>query len=169
MQERCAGCCDAHTEPLAGVSRSEPDSILPFDPPPRRDRPRNAAAVRIPPHDLAKTVVYAADNGFGIAVAPADELVDLPEVARLPGSMYMRLADEGEVAETFRDCELDAMPPFGQPCNVPVLLDAELAEREFIALAVGTHSDVVRMSMVDYRKLVRPLIGGFTLNHAHAG
>lgn len=128
-----------------------------------------AAAEHIPAHDLAKTVVYAADNGFGIAVVPADELVDLPEVARLLGSTCMRLADESELAEIFPDCELGAMPPFGQPYNMPVLLDAGLAEREFIAFAVGTHSDVIRMSMADYRKLVRPLVGGLTLNYAHVG
>ncbi len=127
-----------------------------------------AAAEHISPHDLAKTVVYAADNGFGIAVVPADELVNLPELGRLLGSTSMRLADEGELAEIFPDCELGAMPPFGQPHNMPVLLDAGLAGREFIAFAIGTHSDVVRMSMADYRKLVRPLTGSLTLNHVLA-
>lgn len=127
-----------------------------------------AAAEHIPPHDLAKTVVYAADNGFGIAVVPADELVDLPELARLLGSTYMRLADEGEMAELFPDCELGAMPPFGEPYSMPVLMDAGLAAREFIAFAIGTHSDVVRISVADYRMLVRPLIGSLTLKQVRA-
>ncbi len=124
-----------------------------------------AAAERVPPHDLAKAVVYAADNGFGIAVVPADELVDLPEVARLLGSTSMRLADEGELAEIFPDCELGAMPPFGQPYKMPVLLDTGLAAREFIAFAIATHSDVVRMSVADYMRLARPLVGALTLKH----
>jgi Ala-tRNA(Pro) deacylase len=124
-----------------------------------------AAAERIHPHDLAKTIVYAGDNGFGIAVVPGDELVDLPEVARLLGSTTMRLADEGELAEIFPDCELGAMPPFGEPYQMPVLLDAGLAGREFIAFAIGTHSDVVRMSVPDYLRHVRPLVGGLSLKH----
>ena len=123
-----------------------------------------AAAERIPPHDIAKTVVYAGDNGFGIAVVAADELVDLPEVGRLLGSSYMRLAEEGELARLFPDCELGAMPPFGQPYEMPVLLDTGIANREFIAFPIGTHSDVVRMSVADYRKLVRPLVGSLTLD-----
>jgi len=122
-----------------------------------------ASAERVPPHDLAKTVVYAGDNGFGLAVAAADEMLDLQELGRLLGSSHLRLADEDELAEIFPDCELGAMPPFGQPYEMPVLLDAGLASREFIAFAIGTHSDVIRMSMADYRKLVRPLIGSFTL------
>jgi len=123
-----------------------------------------AEAERIPPHDLAKTVVYAGVNGFGIAVVAADELVDLLEVGRLLGTSYMRLADEGELAELFPDCELGAMPPFGQPYEMPVLLDAGIAAKEFIAFAIGTHRDVVRISVVDYKKLVRPLIGSITVN-----
>jgi len=123
-----------------------------------------AVAERVPPHDLAKTVVYASDNGFGFAVVAADELVDLPEVGRLLGSSMIRLADERELAEIFPDCELGAMPPFGQPYEMPVLLDEGLAGRGFIAFAIGTHSDVVRMSVADYRKLVRPLIGSLTVD-----
>ena len=127
-----------------------------------------AAAERMSAHDFAKTVVYAADTGFGIAVIPGDKLVDLPEVARLLGATHMRLADKGELAEIFPDCELGAMPPLGQPHNMPVLLDAGLAAHEFVAFAIGTHSDVVRVSVADYRKLVRPLVGDLTLTHIHA-
>jgi Ala-tRNA(Pro) deacylase len=123
-----------------------------------------AEAERIPPHDLAKTVVYVGATGFGIAVVPADDLVDLLEVGRLLGISYIRLANEGELAEVFPDCELGAMPPFGQPYEMPVLLDEGIAAREFIAFAIGTHRDVVRMSFADYKKLVRPLIGSITIN-----
>lgn len=123
-----------------------------------------AEAECVPPHDLAKTVVYAGVNGFGIAVVAADELVDLTEVGRLLGSSYMRLANEGELAEIFPDCELGAMPPFGQPYEMPVLVDAEIAAKEFIAFAIGTHRDVVRMSFADYKRLARPLIGSITVN-----
>jgi Ala-tRNA(Pro) deacylase len=123
-----------------------------------------ADAERIPPHDLAKPVVYAGDNGFGIAVVAADEFIDLPEIARLLGSSTMRLAEEAELAEIFPGCELGAVPPFGQPYEMPVLLDTGIAHREFIAFPIGTHSDVVRMSVADYKKLVRPLVGSLTVN-----
>jgi Ala-tRNA(Pro) deacylase len=123
-----------------------------------------AAAECMPPHDLAKPVVYVGSTGFGIAVVPADELVDLLEVGRLLGISYIRLANEAELAELFPDCELGAMPPFGQPYEMPVLLDAEVAAQEFVAFAIGTHRDVVRMSGADYRKLVRPLIGSLSVS-----
>jgi Ala-tRNA(Pro) deacylase len=125
-----------------------------------------AEAERVPPRDLAKVVVYAGDTGFGIAVVAADELVDRLEVGKLLGLSYIRLANEGELAEIFADCELGAMPPFGQPYEMPVLLDAGLAAKEFIAFQIGTHRDVVRMSVADYKRLVRPLTGSITVDQS---
>lgn len=123
-----------------------------------------ADAERIPPQDLVKTVVYSGATGFGIAVVAANELVDLLEVGRLLGISYIRLANEGELAELFPDCELGAMPPFGQPYEMPVLLDAGIAAKEFMAFPIGTHRDVVRISVADYRKLVKPLVGPITVS-----
>ena len=70
-----------------------------------------AEAERIPPHDLAKPVVYPGDTGFGIAVVAADERIDLLEVARLRGISYIGLANEDKLAERFPDCEPGAEPP----------------------------------------------------------
>jgi len=122
-----------------------------------------ADAERMPAHDLAKPVVYFCETGFGMAVVPADEFVDLPEVARLLGLSYIRLANEGELAELFTDSELGAMPPFGHLYQMPVLLDGALAGREFIAFNLGTHRDVVRMSVEDYLNLVKPLVGSIVV------
>jgi Ala-tRNA(Pro) deacylase len=123
-----------------------------------------AEAERIPPHDLAKPVVYVGDTGFGIAVVAADEQVDLLEVARLRGISYIGLANEDELAERFPDCEPGAAPPFGQPYDMPVLVDSGIAAKEFIAFPIGTHRDVVRMSVADYKRLAKPLIGPITVN-----
>ena len=125
-----------------------------------------AAAERIPPRDLAKPVVYMGGAGFGMAVVAADELVDLPEVERLFGMTWIRLATEDELAELFPDCELGAMPPLGHLYQVPVLIDEGIAAREFIAFAIGTHRDVVRISVRDYKRLVKPLIASITLSRA---
>lgn len=134
--------------------------------PPAQTALETAEAERIPPHDLAKPVVYACDTGFGMAVVAADELVDLLEIGRLFGIGHIRLANESELAELFPDCELGAMPPFGQLYEMPVLLDAGIADKEFIAFTIGTHRDVVRMSVADFKKLVQPLTGSITANRS---
>jgi Ala-tRNA(Pro) deacylase len=116
-----------------------------------------ADAERVPAHEFAKTVVYATADGLGMVVVPADEFVDLSRVGRVIGQHYIRLATELEMADHFPGCELGAMPPFGEQCILPVVVDPALA-REFIAFTIGTHRDVVRMSFRDFELLARPVI-----------
>jgi len=63
----------------------------------------------------------------------------------------------------FPNCELGAMPPFGNMFHLPVLLDERLAEMEYIAFAAGTHRDLIRMSTTDFRRFVNPLIVAFSI------
>ena len=125
---------------------------------PRAQTARETAiAERVPAHEFAKTVVYYGDNGFGIAVVPADEFVNLARVARNLGLAYIRLASEVELAELFPDCELGAMPPFGDACEMPVIVDPTITA-DYIAFTIGTHRDVVRMSFADFERIARPKI-----------
>jgi Ala-tRNA(Pro) deacylase len=125
---------------------------------PRAQTARETANVeRVPAHEFAKTVVYYGDNGFGIAVVPADEFVNLARVASTLGLAYIRLANEVELSELFPDCELGAMPPFGDACEMPVIVDAAIAQT-YIAFTIGTHRDVVRMSFADFERIARPKI-----------
>ena len=123
-----------------------------------------ADAERMPAHELAKTVVYFGDTGYGMAVVPADDLVDLSEIANLLGLSFIRLASEIELRELFPDCELGAMAPFGTFHNLPVIVDRQLAQSEFIAFTAGTHRDVIRMAYADFRDLVKPLVGSFAIS-----
>ncbi len=123
---------------------------------------QTADAERMPAHEFAKTVVYFCETGFGMAVVPADRLVDLREIGYLLGVSYMRLASESEMAELFPDCKLGAMPPFGEVFNMPVLVDTSIAENKFVVFNIGTHRDAVRMRFEDYRRLMNPLIGSIT-------
>ena len=125
---------------------------------PRAETARETAdAERMPAHEFAKTVVYFSDRGFGIAVIAADQFVDLVKVCRFLGHSYIRLANEAELTKLFPDCELGAMPPFGDSYNLPVLVDAGIAG-EFIAFTLGTHRDIVRMSFADFRRLAKPQV-----------
>jgi len=115
-----------------------------------------ASAERMPAHEFAKTVVYYCDTGYGIAVVPADQFVDLTRVADVLRVPYVRLANEAELAVLFPDCELGAMPPFGD-AELPVLVDGAIAG-DFIAFTIGTHRDVVRMSFRDFERIAKPTV-----------
>jgi len=42
---------------------------------------QTAVAEKMPAHEFARAIVYFGDTGFGIAVVPADQFVDLAKVA----------------------------------------------------------------------------------------
>lgn len=118
---------------------------------------RDVAAVEnLRAHAMAKTVVYLGDNGFGMAVLPADALVDLQELRTLLGLTRLRLATEEELSELFPGCELGAMPPFGNLDSMPVFVESGLASEERIAFNAGTHRDVIYMAYKDFENLVKP-------------
>ena len=85
------------------------------------------------------------ERGFGIAVVPADESVDLPETGRILNLAYIRLANEQELSELFPDCELGAMPPINMRYQMPVIVDEALASSPYIAFTIGTRCDALRM------------------------
>lgn len=117
-----------------------------------------ASAEHVPPHKLAKTVVYFGDRGYGMAVVAADHFVDLEELRRSLELKQVRLASETELGTLFPESELGAMPPFGSLFGMPVCVDAELADEEFIVLNAGTHRDVIHLSFGDFQRLVHPML-----------
>ena len=122
-----------------------------------------ATAEHMPAHRLAKVVVYHGDIGYGMLVLPADDIVNFGDVLHLLGLREIRLATETELGELFPDCELGAMPPFGNLVDMPVLLDEMLVSSEYIAFNAGTHRDVIHMSFASFCGLVNPLIGSFAV------
>ncbi len=125
-----------------------------------------AFAEHLSPHKLAKTVVYAGAQGYGLAVLPADYLIDMQTLGRFLNDPSIRLATERELGELFPECELGAMPPFGNLFHLPVLIDTSVAEQEFIAFNAGTHRDVIHMHCGEFKRLVDPAIGQFAYEPA---
>jgi len=113
-----------------------------------------ASVENLPEHQVAKAVVFSGNEGYGMAVLPADYVVEMQELRAALGLKRVRLATEKELAELFPDCELGAMPPFGVLYELPTHLESSLADEEKIAFNAGTHRDVIYLRMADYKRLV---------------
>jgi Ala-tRNA(Pro) deacylase len=122
-----------------------------------------AFAEHISPHKLAKTVVYAGAQGYGLAVLPADCLIDMSTLGGFVNDPFIRLASERELAELFPECELGAMPPFGNLFHLPVIVDTSVAEQDFIAFNAGTHRDVIHMYYAEFKRLANPAVAQFAM------
>ena len=58
----------------------------------------------------------------------------------------------------FPDCDLGAMPPFGNLYGLDVYVADSLAEDEEIAFNAGSFTELVRMDYRDFERLVRPKV-----------
>ena len=121
-----------------------------------------AATEHVPGRMFAKTVIVTTDESDMCMLAlPAPYHVNPEKAAAALGVSEAHLADEERFAETFSDCEVGAMPPFGNLYGVPVYVDETLAEDETIVFRAGTHTDTMSVAYVDFDRLVEPTIADF--------
>lgn len=120
-----------------------------------------AAAQHTPGRKLAKVVLVDADGELVMLVLPASYRIDFPKAKALLEADKVRLAKEEEFAGTFTDCEVGAMPPFGNLYGLPVYVDSSLATAREIVFKVGSHTTSMRMSFEDYKRLVDPEVVDF--------
>jgi Ala-tRNA(Pro) deacylase len=120
-----------------------------------------AASAHIPGKELAKTVMVDLDGELAMAVVPASRRVDLARLKGATGAEHVELAKESQFADRFPECELGAMPPFGNLYDMKVFADVSLIEDEQIAFNAGTHSELVQLPYKAYADLVHPKTGRF--------
>ena len=116
-----------------------------------------AASAHIPGKDLAKTVIIKIDGKMAMAVLPASYKVSFENLKNALGGKDVRLAYEQEFVDKFPDCEVGAMPPFGNIYSMDVYVAEALAENEEIAFNACTHTELVKMRFNDFEKLVKPI------------
>lgn len=120
-----------------------------------------AASEHIPGRMLVKVVIAFADGRMVMLALPAPYRVDLRKATEALGAREVRLAREEEFADAFPDCEVGAMPPFGNLYGVPVYVDRSLEGNETIVFQAGTHTDTVSMAYTDFQRLVQPTLAQF--------
>ncbi len=125
-----------------------------------------AAALHVPGRELAKVVMIKVGDRFVMAVLPASWRVDLARLRAELGAPDARLATEAEFKGLFPDCDVGAMPPFGNLYGLGVYVDRTLTADESIAFNAGTHYEAVRMKYADFARLVQPKIADFAV-HLH--
>ena len=121
-----------------------------------------AASAHIPGKQLAKTVIVKLDGRPAMAVLPASDRVDFERLKATAGARTVALASEQEFQDLFPECEVGAMPPFGNLYGLEVWVAARLAEDEEIAFNAGSHMELIRMAYRDFARLVQPRVGPFS-------
>lgn len=115
----------------------------------------------VPGQEFAKSVVIKADDKFGLAVVPSIYRVNLHKLAQGIGARQADLANESEFTKLFPNCDLGAMPPFGQLYQMPVWVDVTLTKDKEIVFNAGSHTEAIKLSFADFKRLVKPQILDF--------
>ena len=120
-----------------------------------------AARMHISGFEFTKAVVVKLDGEFALVAVPAPLRINFKELAHVAGAKKARLANEQEFQQFFPDCELGAMPPFGNLYQLPTYADLEVTRNENMVINAGTHAEALRLRFSDFNRLARPRVGRF--------
>jgi Ala-tRNA(Pro) deacylase len=120
-----------------------------------------AQTLHTPEKKMAKVVIVKVQERFVMTVLPASWNVDLRRLRIVFTTHQVRLATEDELTVLFPDCELGAMPPFGNLYGLPVYVDQSLMEDEEIVFQTGTHSEAIRIRYWDFASFAFPVMEEF--------
>jgi Ala-tRNA(Pro) deacylase len=121
-----------------------------------------AAAQHVSGTHLAKVVMLIVDGGLVMGVVTGNQKVGLNTVKASLGAKEARLATEDEFTSRFPECEIGAMPPFGNLFGLPVVVDPALEKDEDIYFNAGNHAQTVRLRYKDFERLVMPRVARLT-------
>jgi Ala-tRNA(Pro) deacylase len=102
------------------------------------------------------------DDTMTMAVLPASYRVDFELLKSATGAHKVGLAAEKEFKDMFPECEIGAMPPFGNLYGMEVYVAESLAKDGEIAFNAGTHTELVKISYKDFETHVRPKLAKFS-------
>jgi Ala-tRNA(Pro) deacylase len=115
-----------------------------------------AARQHVSGNEMAKVVILDVDGTLLMGVITGSHKIDL-EVARTSlGANRVRLATEDEFTSRFPDCEIGAMPPFGNLFGMRVMVDPELEKDRYIYFNAGNHGQTMRLAYKHFSTLVKP-------------
>jgi len=117
-----------------------------------------AASAHIPGKDVAKTVIIKIDGKMAMAVLSASCKIDFEMLKFSIGAKKIDLAAERDFKDLFPECEIGAMPPFGNLYGMDVYVAKKLADEIEIAFNAGSHTELIKLAYADFERLVKPIV-----------
>jgi len=113
-----------------------------------------AEEAKVPGHQLAKGVIFKDRQGYLMAVLPTPLHVDITALNEITGR-NLELIEEDEVGRLFADCDLGAIPPFGNAYQLEVVLENALFDEDSIYFEAGDHRELIQVDGDDFKSLLK--------------
>lgn len=113
----------------------------------------SARATHIPSDVVVKAVLLSDGTDYLLAALPANRRLAMARLCDFMDRDY-DLANEDEIADVFRDCEVGAIPPAGAAYGINVIWDDALNEPTGVYLEAGDHETLLRVEHDDFLRLM---------------
>lgn len=114
----------------------------------------SAQSAHISGKNLAKSVILEDENGYLMAVIPANEHVKFRKVNHAL-NRHLGMATESELKDLFSDCELGAIPALGKAYSMESIVDDKLEDCSDIYFEAGNHEELIHLKGASFRRLMR--------------
>ncbi|WP_433684836.1 aminoacyl-tRNA deacylase [Nocardia sp. CA-119907] len=112
-----------------------------------------AVTAAIPGDRLAKTILLEDEHGYVGAVLPSTHHLRLAKLWDQTGRR-LSLANESDIREVFKDCELGAIPPVCTAYGMTTLMDESLSAQPDIYFEAGDHETLIHMRTEQFMRLM---------------
>lgn len=113
-----------------------------------------AHAAHIPAKKLVKPVILEDEQGYIMALVPANQHVKIREL-NMCLNRNMGLATEDELKDLFTDCDQGAIPPVGDAYGMETIVDNNFIDCDDVYIEAGNHTDLLHLSGNSFNKLMK--------------
>lgn len=114
---------------------------------------RTAESAHIPGNQLAKPILLGDESSYLLAVIPATHRLELDRLNQVM-ARSLEMIEEDEIAATFTDCAIGAIPVLGEAYGVDTVVDAHLSHESDVYFNSGDHQHLIHMRGEDFRTLM---------------
>ncbi|MBI5578136.1 MAG: YbaK/EbsC family protein [Deltaproteobacteria bacterium] len=143
-------------EKIIGILKEQQIDYQVFEHEPVYTNPTMAAALGVSESETVKSLVLLTrEKQMVVLVLPGDKKVDWKKAAAGIGTKKVSFAKPEEVLEKV-GCEVGCVPPFGQWVPLPIYLDPDITQKEFVYFNPGVHHKSYKVRSRDLKKLCQP-------------
>ena len=143
-------------EKIVGILKDAKIPYEIFEHEPVYTNPAMAEALNVSEGETVKSLVLMTkEKEMVVLVLPGDKKVDWKKAAAGIGTKKVSFAKPEAVLDQV-GCEVGCVPPFGQMADLPIYMDPELAQKDYVYFNPGVHDKSFKIKAWDLKKVAKP-------------
>ena len=102
------------------------------------------------------------DGKFALVLMTAHENLDVDRMRTLLGVKHIRIVHPDEVEKAFPKSKNLILSILNRANSMRIYCSKKILDKEFIIIQTDVQGEIIRISVDDFIKLARPIVGSFT-------